>query len=183
MILELPRHDTALLLIDWQERLCAAMPQAIVERNTRNVENLLTLAARLSLPVIATEQYPKGLGPTVAPLRDHLLAAPHAKTSFSALRDDAAAAALRATGRRVVLVAGMETHICVFQTVRDLVAAGYGVQVPADAVLSRTKANYRNGLDLLRAAGALITNAEAALFDLLGVGAREAFKEVSRLIR
>ena len=92
-------------------------------------------------------------------------------------------AAIEATGRRTFIVVGIEAHICVFQTVRDMVAAGYTVHVPGDAAISRSKANWRNGLELCARAGGIITNTETALFDLLEVGRGEVFKEVSRLIR
>jgi len=176
-------EDSAVLLIDWQQRLTAAMPAAIAEANTRNASHLLTLAARLGLPVVATEQYPKGLGPTLEPLSALLDAPPHAKTVFSAMAADAAVEAIRATGRRSWIVLGMETHVCVFQTARDMVEAGFDVQVPQDAVLSRTAANWRNGLDLIGAAGGLVTNTETVLFDLLGEAKGDDFKAVSRLIR
>lgn len=177
-----PAHS-AVLLVDWQQRLTAAMPPAIAERNARNASHVLTLAGRLGLPVVATEQYPKGLGPTIEPLAELLDAPAHAKTMFGAMADQPTAAAVRATGRRTWIVLGMETHICVFQTVRGLVEAGFDVQVPQDAVLSRSEANWRSGLELIRAAGGLVTNTEAALFDLLGEGRGDDFKRVSRLIR
>lgn len=175
--------DTGILVVDWQTRLCDAMPDDVVAAGTRNVTNLLTLADRMDLPVVATEQYPKGLGSTIEPVAALLPRPALAKTAFSAMRDDAARAAIAATGRRTFIVVGIEAHICVFQTVRDLVAAGYTVQVPGDAVISRTAANWRNGLELCERAGGLITNTETALFDLLEVGRGEVFKEVSRLIR
>lgn len=183
MHLELIHNTTAVLVVDWQERLCAAMPPAVVEQNTRNVTHLLTLAGRLELPVVCTEQYPQGLGPTVEALRVLLPKPALPKTAFSAMRDATAASALRDAGRSAVVVAGIETHICVFQTVRDLVNAGYDVHVPADAVISRSQENWRRGLDLIRAAGAVVTSTETVLFDLLKVGQGEAFKEVSRRIR
>ncbi len=184
MSFELNPADTALLVIDFQERLCAAMPERVVERHAANVTHLLTLAGRLDIPVVATEQYPKGLGSTIGPVAEAMPGvAPHPKTMFSALRDAGAAAALRATGRKSVLVCGMETHICVFQTVRDLVSACYRVQVPADTVVSRTKANWKVGLGLLAGAGATVTCTEAVLFDLLKEGSGDAFKEVSRRIK
>lgn len=175
--------ETGVLVVDWQARLCAAMPDAVVEQNTRHAANILQLAATLALPVVATEQYPKGLGPTVEAIAAHLPDPAHAKTMFSALADPAAGAAIRAAGRRTWIVVGMEAHICVFQTARDLVAAGFAVHVPRDAVVSRTKGNWHNGLELARRAGAVVTNSETALFDLLGEGRGEAFKMVSRLIR
>ena len=183
MKLQLLPEDTALVVVDWQERLVAAMPPAVVEANTKNVTHLLTLAARLDLPVVATEQYPRGLGATTAPVAELLGAPALPKTAFSAWQDPAIADAIRATGRRRLLVVGMETHVCVFQTVRDLVAVGFAVQVATDAVISRTKANYRAGIELCRMAGALPTSTEAALFDLMQVGQGEVFKEISRRIR
>jgi nicotinamidase-related amidase len=183
MQLELIPQTTALLVIDWQERLCAAMPPAVVEQNTRNVTHLLTLAARLDIPVVATEQYPQGLGPSVEAVRTLLPRPALPKVSFSAVRDAAAAAALRESARTTVIVSGMETHVCVFQTVRDLLGAGYAVHVPTDAVVSRFERNWRGGLELLRDAGAVLTTTETVLFDLLKVGQGEAFKEVSRRIR
>lgn len=183
MQLELIPQTTALLVIDWQERLCAAMPPDVVEKHTRNVTHLLTLAARLDVPVVATEQYPQGLGPSVEAVRTLLPCPALPKVSFSAVRDAAAAAALRETGRSAVVVVGMETHICVYQTVRDLVGAGYAVHIPADAVVSRSRGNWAYGLELARSAGAVVTTTETVLFDLLKVGQGEAFKEVSRRIR
>ena len=183
MHLELIPAATALLVVDWQERLCAAMPQAVVAQNTRNVEHLLALAARLDVPVLATEQYPKGLGPTVEALRTLLPQPAMPKVAFSAMRDAAVATALRDAARTTVIVTGMETHVCVFQTVRDLVNAGFSVHVPVDAVLSRTRRNWETGLELMRAAGAVVTSTETVLFDLLKIGQGEAFKEVSQRIR
>lgn len=177
-----PAHS-AVLLVDWQARLCPAMPPAILEANTRNAGHFLTLAGRLGMPVITSEQYPKGLGHTIEPLAALLDGPAHPKTMFSAMADEAIAAAVRATGRRSWIVLGMETHICVFQTVRGLVDAGFDVHVPRDAVVSRSKGNWRNGLQLIGAAGGLVTNTEAALFDLLGEARGEHFKLVSRLIR
>lgn len=176
-------EDTGLVVIDWQVRLCAAMPEAVVERHTRNVTHLLKLAAALGLPVVATEQYPRGLGPTTDPVAEHLAGPTLAKTKFSAWRDPAARAAIEATGRRRWVVVGIETHVCVYQTVRDMVAAGHAVHVPADAAISRAKANWQSGLALCAAAGALVSNTETVLFDLLGEGRGDAFKMVSRLIR
>ncbi len=185
MSFELNPAETAVLVIDFQERLCAAMPPKVVERHAKNVTHLTTIAARLDLPVIVTEQYPRGLGHTIDVVREALPegVTPIEKTMFSALREPAASEALRATGRKSVVVVGMETHICVYQTVRDLVSAGYSVQVPLDAVVSRAEANWRTGLELARGCGAVVTNTEAVLFDLLKEGRGDVFKEVSRLIR
>ncbi len=183
MNLELSPAETALVVVDFQERLCDAMPREVLERHARNVTHLLTLAARLDVAVVATEQYPKGLGPTIEPVRALLPNAPLEKIEFSAMRNAGAAAALRESGRKTAVLVGMETHVCVFQTARDLLAAGWHVHVPADAVVSRAKANWRVGLDLMRSAGAVVTSTEAALFDLLKEAKGDAFKEVSKRIR
>jgi nicotinamidase-related amidase len=180
---ELKPKETGILVIDFQERLCDAMPTAVIEAATRNIENLLVLSQRLEIPVIVTEQYPKGLGPTIDPLARAMSEPRFAKTAFSAMRDDEARAAIEGAHRSSWIVAGMETHICVYQTVRDLLNSNRDVWVLGDGAVSRTKANWKNGLDLMRDAGATITSTEAALFDLLEEGRGDAFKEISRRIR
>nr|NLJ02104.1 isochorismatase family protein [Bacillota bacterium] len=105
-----------------------------------------------------------------------------AKNSFTAYTDEVKTA-LKELGRKKVLVVGMETHVCVFQTVRDLISDDYQVFVVKDAVASRTKVNFLNGLDLMQALGAVITNTETAVFDLLKVSGTPEFKVMSKLIK
>ena len=181
--LELVPEHTALLVVDFQQRLSAAMPKKVVARNAHNLTHLLTLARRLDIPVIATEQYPQGLGPMVDEVRAHLIEAPLPKTTFSVMRDPQCAAAVRALDRNSIVVTGMETHVCIYQTVRDLSAAGYAVHVPVDAVVSRFESNWRVGLELVSRAGGIVTSTEVVLFDLLNEGKGEVFKEISRRIR
>jgi nicotinamidase-related amidase len=185
MSLELFAEDSLLLIIDYQERLCAAMPAEVVEAHAANVARLAQAAAALSVPVIVTEQYPRGLGETIAAVRDALPPETprYAKTQFSAWRDPAIHAAIEASKRRQVVVVGMESHICVYQTARDLVGSGHAVQVPQDAIVSRTRANWKAGQRLLRAVGATITVTEAVLFDWIKEGRGEAFKAISRLVK
>lgn len=171
------------LVVDVQERLCPAMPQEALARVVKYTQALLGGARELGLPVLCTEQYPRGLGPTLPALRELLPSPPLAKMHFSCAADPGFAAALEATQRRQIVIAGMETHVCVFQTARDLAAAGYEVQVCADAVLSRTEEHRRVGLELCRAAGALVTTAETALFDLLHECGTPQFKKVSGLVK
>ena len=180
---ELFAEDTGLLIIDFQTRLCRVMPDAVVAKSTNNVGHFLCLAKHLELPVIVTEQYPKGLGPTAEGITIAEDLTRYAKTVFSAWRDPHAKAAITATRRRQWIVVGIETHICVYQTVRDLVAQGMTVHVPQDAVVSRRKANWLQGLALCADAGATITVTETALFDLLKEGSGEAFKAISHRIR
>jgi isochorismate hydrolase len=132
----------------------------------------------MGIPVLATEHYPRGLGPTLAPLREVLPSPPLAKVHFSCPADLTFAAALEKLGRRQVVVAGMEAHVCVYLTARDLVGVGFEVHVCADAVSSRTEEHRRAGLDLCRAAGVLVTTAETSIFDLLHQAATPEFPRV-----
>jgi nicotinamidase-related amidase len=185
LALRLTPEDTVLMVVDVQARLCAVMPAEALDRLQTNLGHLLCLAHRLEVPVVVTEQYPKGLGPTLDALSAQL--PPDAqvleKTHFSALAEPTVARALEALGRSTILLTGMEAHICVFQTARDLLGAGYRVQVAADAVTSRTEANRQAGLTLCQLAGAVPTVTEAAVFDLLGEGRGPIFKEISRRLR
>jgi nicotinamidase-related amidase len=179
----LERDDALLLLVDVQERLCTAMPPESLALLVRNATVLLRAAARLGLPVIASEQYPKGLGPTLAPLRALLPEAPLEKLEFSCGNNKTLARTIMKTGRKQVIVAGMESHVCVFQTVRDLVRGDFAAFVPQDAVVSRTEANRQLGLALMDKAGATVTGTETVLFDLLGQAGTAEFKELSALIK
>jgi nicotinamidase-related amidase len=181
--LKLDPARALVLLVDVQERLCPAMPPDGLARLVKYARALLGGARELGIPILATEQYPKGLGPTLPALRELLPSPPLTKMHFSCAPDPGFAAALEATGRRQIVIAGMETHVCVFQTARDLAAAGFDVQVCADAVTSRTEEHRRVGLDLCRDAGARVTTAETALFDLLGQCGTPQFKRISALVK
>jgi nicotinamidase-related amidase len=138
------------------------------------------------VPVIASEQYPKGLGPTVEPIAERLRAMgvePIAKTTFDACAEPRLAQALSERSPRAVVVSGMETHICVFQTARELVRRGLEVHVAADAVASRREENRGLGLALCERAGAYLTPTETVIFDWLGRAGTDAFKAVSKLVR
>lgn len=187
MTLRLSRTRAALLVVDLQERLVPAMPEEVGARVVRNTAILIEAARLLGLPVVATQQYPKGLGPTVKPIEDALgtVSNPHRidKTVFSAAAAPEVAALLPRLGRDQWIVTGMEAHVCVYQTARDLAARGFEVHVPVDAVSSRTKANWRVGLDLIERAGAIPTSTEVCVFDLLGRAGTEEFKALSKLIK
>jgi nicotinamidase-related amidase len=181
--LTLERGDALLLVVDVQERLVSAMEPQAYARMLKNAETLLKAALRLGLPVVASEQYPKGLGPTVERLRELLPAKALEKVEFSVGNNKVLARTVLQTGRRQVVVVGMEAHVCVFQTVRDLVRGGFAVFVPEDAVLSRTERNHATGLRLCERAGATLSGTESVLFDLLGESGTPEFKELSPLIR
>jgi nicotinamidase-related amidase len=186
--LALHAGSTGLVLIDVQERLVAAMPTDVVDRAIRNWTSLLDMAGRLRCPILVTEQYPKGLGRTLPVVREILgkvMPPPRyvEKIDFSACAEPLFMESVTAVGRRTWLVAGMETHVCVMQTVRGLRERGFEVHVPRDAVVSRHKWDWRAGLGLLERMGAVVTSTETALFDLVGRAEGEHFKALSRLIR
>ena len=175
--------DTVLIIVDVQERLAPAMDAVLYQRLLANVARLVGGTRLLGIPVIVTEQYPKGLGPTVAALREILGGVlPDEKMTFSAAKDDRIARRLRALGRSTAVMVGMETHVCVYQTARDL-AATWKIHVPQDAVASRTHENFGVGLDLIRQAGGIVTSTETVLFDLLERSGTDAFRVVSKLVR
>ena len=181
--LALDRADALLMVIDVQEKLSAAMPKAPLAELERNAAVLIRAARRLEIPVIATEQYPKGLGPTLASLRELLPQEPMSKMEFSCGASKPIARHVLGSGRKQVVVVGMEAHVCVFQTVRDLLRGGFSVFVAQDAVLSRSEANRGVGLRLCEKAGATLTSTETVLFDLLGVAGTPEFKELTALIK
>jgi nicotinamidase-related amidase len=175
------RDSAALLVIDVQERLCAAMPAEGLARVVNRTRAAIQGAQALGIPVVVTEQYPKGLGPTLKDVKELFPNfAPVEKVDFSAwlpaVRD-------QLTGRSEVLVVGMEAHVCVFQTTRDLVQAGLTAFVAEDAIISRTDVDRAAGVRLCEKAGAAITTVEAALFDALGRAGSPEFKAVSNAVK
>ena len=182
MKVELLSEQVGLLVIDYQERLSAAMNPGILSQCVQNTSNLLNLFQLMKLPIVLTEQYPRGLGHTLEVLAD--TGAPtFEKTSFSTFGDPEIRRHMTEKEKKQWVVVGMESHICVYQSVRDLLAEGYSVWVPRDAVVSRQKSNWQTGLDLMKTAGAHISSTEAIMFDMLKVGQGEPFKAVSRMIR
>jgi nicotinamidase-related amidase len=179
-------QTTVVLVVDVQEKLAAAMPPEGLAALVKNVGILIETAKVLGVRVVASEQYPKGLGHTVAPIAEKLAAlgvSPMSKTAFDACSDLAIARVLSDLGARAVVVAGMEAHVCVFQTARELVKRGYAAHVVSDAVLSRREENRALGLSLCERAGAIVTGTETVAFDLLREAGTDAFKAVSKLVR
>ena len=183
--MSLPRQHTAMVVIDVQERLFPAMDADHREEVMRNIKVLTTAAHRLRVPLFATEQYPKGLGHTLQEVVDTLGpdVEPIEKVAFSCCAVGAFRSRLEATGARNIVLVGIEAHVTVLMSALDLLAAGYSVHVVADAVTSRTQANWRLAMDQLRQAGAVVTTTETVLFQLLGQGDTEEFRELARLIR
>ena len=179
-------EECAVLVIDVQERLAAAMPQAQMAEVTRAATVLVDAATLLGARVLASEQYPAGLGATLAPVAAELTKAgvtPIAKVEFSACDNPAFERALADARARAAIVVGMEAHVCVFQTVRELCARGVEVFVPVDGVASRRDDHRAAGLELCRAAGATITTMETVVFDWLRRAGTDAFKHLSKRIR
>ena len=187
MIAALSHSRAALLVVDIQERLCAAMHEEMLERVVRNTRILVETARRLHLPIVVSQQYPKGLGPTLPAIEDVLAGAPDVhrfdKLEFSATAAPQFAALAPKLGRDQWIVCGMETHVCVYQTARGLVAHGHDVHVAIDAACSRTEANWEVGRRLVERTGAVATSTEAVVFDLLERAGSDDFKALSKLIK
>jgi nicotinamidase-related amidase len=180
---KIERKNAAVVVVDVQERLLPAMPPERLARLFKYAKAMILAARELGLPVLATEQYPKGLGHTAPQLRELLPEPPLVKMHFSCGADPVFSRALEMTGRRQVIVVGMETHVCVFQTARDLVQQGYEVFVCADAVASRSDEHRESGLELIRAAGAQVHNVESVIFDLLHAAGTDEFRKIAPLVR
>ena len=179
----------ALLVVDIQEKLVPAMPSDAVERVLRGTAVLLEAARRMKIPVVVTEQYPKGLGATVAALAEPIGALDPAqlhrfdKLDFSSAKAPQFAQLYPKLGRDQWILVGMETHVCVLQTARDLRRRGAAVHVVSDAVSSRSEANTRVGLEQMRSMGAVVSSLETVVFDLLGKAGSDDFKAMSKLIK
>jgi isochorismate hydrolase len=178
-------RNSVLVIVDIQSRLTAAMPAKVLARLQRNVSMLLQAAQRLRIPVFASEQNPHGLGP-LEPDIARLLpegSKRHAKTSFSLAADPGFLEDLEATGRRQIILGGMEAHVCILQTALELETAGYQAFVVADAVCSRHRENYEPARARRRGAGVTVCDAESVLFEWLRDSRHAEFKPLQALIR
>jgi nicotinamidase-related amidase len=175
--------DSAILtVVDIQGKLANLM----AERETlfENTRRMIEGAKLFDIPILLSEQLPDKLGPTVEELAPYLNGVkPIIKNSFSCCGADVFRATLVETGRRQVILTGIEAHICVYQTAADLLADGYEVQVVADAVSSRVASNREVALTRLAHMGAAITSTEMALFELQRVAAGETFRSLLRIVR
>lgn len=172
------RQDTALLVVDVQERLLPMIEGA--ERMIWNIRRLIDAAALLGLPVAATEQYPKGLGPTAPLLAERLGEIPQ-KRRFSCGQVTGVIEPWSRDGISKVLVVGIETHVCIQQTVLDLLAQGFAVFVAADAVCSRHVEDREFGLRRMESSGATLTTTEACIFEWCETSEVAEFKRISLL--
>lgn len=177
--------NSCLVVIDIQTRLTSAMPVKVLARLKRNINILLQSAETLAIPVLSTEQYPEGLGPTepeiVELLPDSTLK--FEKTCFSCTGARHFLKHLKEDGRKQVILVGIEAHVCVLQTAIQLIAEGYQVFVVADGICSRQRDNYEASLNRMSRAGVTICNTESVLFEWLRDAKHEHFKKLSGLVR
>lgn len=173
-----------LVVIDVQEKLCAAMDQNALPQLTKNIGILLESANELAVPVLFTEQYVKGLGSTLPELKGRAPAAPSfEKLTFSCCGNGGFAKHLKQSGRTQIIVSGMETHVCVQQTVIELLGEGFDVHVVKDAVMSRSNDNKQTAIDAMMLAGAVPTSTEGVVFQLLKTAGTDSFKKLSKLVK
>lgn len=179
----LNENDSILIIIDFQEKLLNAV------YNKNYIEQKALIAAKsaniLNIPCIITEQYPKGLGNTVTSIREAVgsNAMTYEKTSFSALDEESIFDAIKISNRNQIVIFGIETHICVSQTVNALIELGYDVSVISDACSSRSVDEHHAGIDRMREDGAHILTTEIVLFEWLRTSKHEKFKEIQNLIK
>lgn len=174
--------DSCLIVIDMQERLVPAMQAPA--RTIKNAKLLISVARELDVPVLLTEQYPKGLGRTVQEIAKVANGLPVLeKMHFSCMEDASFADTFRALGRKQAVIAGMEAHICVMQTAANLMDEGYEVFVVTDATSSRTLESEQACLDRLGACGAGIVTTEMVVFEWLGKAGTDSFKKLLPLVK
>lgn len=179
----LDREKAVLLVVDVQQKLIPSMDPAVYANTLKNIDLLIKGTAELKIPVVATEQYPKGLGKTVPELSAACEGIVIEKMTFGCCGEPTFLERLRELGRSQVIVTGMEAHVCVYQTVLGLLEGGCGVHLVRDAIISRGKIDYLSALDNAARAGAVVTTAETVLFQLLHTAAAPEFKAVSAMIK
>lgn len=179
----LNRERAALVIVDVQEKLIPAMDERICGHVVSHINMLIEGCKAMSVPMIATEQYPRGLGQTIDELAGALEQPCIEKIAFSCAGEPAFLTALEKTGAKQVVLVGMEAHVCVYQTMIDLLDRGYTVHLVRDAICSRFKSDYQTAIATASQMGAVLTTTEMALFQLVGVAGGDDFKVVSKLAR
>ena len=175
-------EDSILVIIDIQDKLVKAAYHG--DNLVKNAAKAAKAAQIMNIPVIITEQYPKGLGKTVNELSESIKNyTPIEKTYFSAMREDKFRDILKNYKKKQILLCGIETHICVLQTASDLISKGYEVYILEDASSSRNIYEHNTGIELLKQYGAKITCTEIALFEWLKTSQNPNFKEIQALIK
>jgi len=174
--------NTVLLIVDVQGKLAHLMHDK--QNLFENIKRIIRGAQVLKIPILLAEQNPNGLGPTIPEITGLFAKLePISKLSFSCCGSDRFIKELKALHPENVLIAGIETHVCVYQTAGDLIKAQYAVEIIADAVSSRTLENKRIGLEKIRDAGGKLTSVETALFELLGVAEGDGFRKIIKIVK
>ncbi len=179
----LSKDNCVLLVIDMQEKLCKVMKN--LDRTVKNIRLLIEAAHEFNLPIVYTEQYPKGLGKTVEPLKSLLSnygAKRFDKMSFSALKIDEIKSHLESLNRKTVVLTGIESHICVLSTAIDLKGNGFDVVVASDATTSREEEFYKTALDFYNGQSISVLPAETLVFYWLEFAGTDSFKKLQRII-
>ncbi|HZK02387.1 MAG TPA: hydrolase [Anaerovoracaceae bacterium] len=180
--LKINKEDAVLVLIDFQERLMPAMADSDVLKE--NSIKLVKGSRILGLPILVTQQYTKGLGPTISEIHDAIgQYEPIEKTSFSAMGEEAFEKELKGLHKKTIILAGIEAHVCVLQTAIDLTESGYDVFLVSDCISSRSSDDKKYAQRRMTGSGILETTCESVLFELLKDAKHECFKEISKLVK
>ena len=181
--MRIKKEKTILVVVDFQERLVPAIYEgaAAVSEAAKLIKGVFTIGC----PVLVTQQYTKGLGESVAEIKEAFPLFEHIeKSAFSAMGEPAFAQALQESGKKTVILCGIEAHVCVLQTALDMIEAGYEVFLTADAVSSRKKTDKKYAFKRMKQSGVIMTTVEAVLFELLDNDSKsDTFKAVSRLVK
>ncbi|MGD0856068.1 MAG: isochorismatase family protein [Dehalococcoidia bacterium] len=177
--------NSVYVLIDFQTNLASAMKKEVIDNVERNVGLMISACHTLDVPILVTEQYKKGLGMTVERIRTKLGDdyKPVDKTDFSCYANPEFLSMFKKADRKYVMISGIESHVCVLQSVLDMIVQGYFVHVISDTVCSRYKNDWKTAMDYLRDAGAVITTTEVAIFQLLKKAGTAEFKAISPLFK
>ena len=178
------RDRAILIVIDMQEALMKQMDQEVAKRTIRNIKTNIFFAKEMGIPIILTEQYPKGLGRTIREIKadlEHLV--PIEKLSFSCCGERLFNERLNEINRKQIIMTGIETHVCVLQTTNDLLEKGFEVHVIADAICSRRKLDWEIALRWMEKKGAFISTTEIIAFQLLKEAGTEEFRRLSKLLK
>lgn len=179
------KSDTAFVIIDFQDKLLAAMGEDVRKKASKNIVLLIHLTKLMQLPIIITEQYPRGLGKTTSELIQELgeLYQPIEKLTFSCCAHPTFVAKIEGLRARHLVLTGVEAHICVLQTALDLLADSYEVSVVSDAVCSRHESDRATALRMVEQAGGVVTSTEIMIFQLLKQSHTPEFKTMSSLLK
>jgi len=177
--------NSQLVIVDVQQRLVAAIPAESLSLMTQNIALLLDAAAVLGIPAVCSEQSPEGLGSTVTAIAEHLPGDVEKieKTCFSCAGSEAFQQRIGNSQRRQIILAGMESHVCILQSAEQLAQQGLDVFVVEDAVCARRAMHHRNAMDRLRQSGVIVTNVESVIFEWMRDAKHEHFRKISALLK